>query len=99
MVVVDSLWKPRASAREAERSAQASRDAARLCVVAGAVISAARDVRARSRQLVSTTQYQRRLRSPEDHVAVLDLRQDHAVRHPTRATDERLSTASSAVMP
>lgn len=72
MEVGDLLSEPRALEHEATRSARVSRDAARLCVLAGAVVSAARDVRARSQQLVSTTQRQRWLRNRDDEVAAVD---------------------------
>lgn len=66
MEVGDSLVEPRALEFEAARSVRVSGEAVRLCILADVVVAAARDVRARSQQLVSTTRHQRRLRSGAD---------------------------------
>lgn len=62
--VVDSA-PPRAAEPRAVRSASLCRDAAQLRIVSDAVVSAARDVCARSQQIVSMIEHRRHLRSPD----------------------------------
>ena len=65
----DEKLPPRAAGAR-ETRADLVRHAAQLLTTSEAVVSAARDVRARSQQLVATVQHQRRLRSLDvnDHI-------------------------------
>ncbi|HPY23429.1 MAG TPA: hypothetical protein PLK19_03805 [Mycobacterium sp.] len=71
MEAVDSMAKPRAVEPQAKRSGQLFVDAAQVCVVSHAIVSTAREVCARSQQLVSVTEQQRHLRSPDVKAAIL----------------------------
>jgi len=97
MEAVDSIQKPRAVEPQAKRSAELSRDAAQLGVVSRAVVSAAREVCARSQQIVSMIEKQRRLRSPD--VVASWPRQDRGMKRRARAanTDRRRTTPPAVI--